>query len=743
MRAMTAWCVRHRRWVLVGWVVALIGLTLISQGVGSSYTNDLSLHGAPSYQAELLLAQASPAARADHENIVIAVPHGTVTAPAVRHRVEAMLARVAALDNVASVASPYAAGAGRISPSGQVAIATVTLAPPTPTTPANAGQVFIATASAGMGPGIQIAFQGHISAASNQAGITTVAIGAAAALVVLFLVFGSLLAASLPLITAGIALGISVAVISLLSRVLAVASFSSQLSLLIGLGVGVDYALFIVTRYRQGLKRGKSIDQAIIEAVDTSGRAVLFAGMTVCIALMGMFTLGISFLYGVAIAASIAVLLTVIAALTLLPALLGFFGTRILRRTAHGARGGGRLAGADASPRWTRWARIVRERPVLVATAATVLLMLLAVPFFAMRLGSADAGTDRPGSTSRTAYDLVARGFGPGANGPLQLVAQVDGPSQQAAFINVVAAVGRTPDVVGVTRPALIRSANAGMGVASATVYPRGAPQDASTSALLATLRDRVIPTASTDGLRVFVGGQTATINDFSSAIAAKLPLFIGAVLGLSFLLMLIVFRSLMIPAIAAFMNLLTAGASFGLITAVFQWGWLNSVFPNGTTGPIEPFVPVMMFAIVFGLSMDYQVFLVTRIYEEWHRTGDTQVAVTRGLAATGRTITAAAAIMVLVFAAFILGGDRVIELFGLGLAGAVFLDALVVRSALVPALMFLGGRANWWMPRQLDRALPHLNVEGDTDIAPQPPALPRPATTRPIAQPVLQKTTA
>lgn len=744
MRTMTSWCVRHRRWVLVGWVMALIGLTLVGQRVGSSYTNDLSLHGTQSYRAETLISQSSPTARADHETIVIGVSHGTVTTPAVRHRVEAMLARVAALENVTSVASPYGPrGGGQISPSRQVAIATVTMETPTPTTPANAGQVFVNTATAGMGHGIQIAVEGHIASASSQTGITTVAIGAGAALVVLFLVFGSVLAASLPLITAGIALGISVAVISLLSRVLDVASFSSQLSLLIGLGVGVDYALFIVTRYRQGLKRGTPINQAIIDAVDTSGRAVLFAGLTVCIALMGMFTLGISFLYGVAIAASIAVLLTVLAALTLLPALLGFFGAHILRRKARRAHSGGRGVATDVSPRWTRWARSVRERPAIIAAAATVLLLLLAVPFFSMRLGAADAGTDRPGSTTRTAYDLVARGFGPGANGPLELVATVDGHVQQVAFTKVLAAVGRTADVAGVTQPALTRGTNGHPDVVSASVYPNGSPQDASTTALLTTLRDQVIPTATTSGLRVLVGGQTATINDFSSAIAAKLPLFIGAVLGLSFLLLLLVFRSLMIPALAAFMNLLTAGASFGLITAVFQWGWLDSVLPNGTTGPIEPFVPVMMFAIVFGLSMDYQVFLVTRIYEEWHRTGDTQAAVSRGLAATGRTITAAAAIMVLVFAAFILGGDRVIELFGLGLAGAVFLDAVVVRSALVPALMFLGGRANWWMPRRLDRMLPHLNVEGDTDREPQRAVAPHKPATRPLAHPVLSKSTA
>jgi len=744
MRAVTAWCVHRRRWVLAGWIVALLGLTLISQCVGSGYTNDLSLHGTQSYRAETLLAQASPASRADHEQIVVGVSHGTVTTPPARARIEAMLGRVASLTDVASVASPYVPGSGgQISPSGQVAIAPITMAPSTPTTPANADQVFLTTATSAGGHGLTIGIKGGIASASSQGGITTVAIGAGAALVVLFLVFGSLLAATLPLITTGIALGISVAVIALMSRIIEVASFSSQLSLLIGLGVGVDYALFVVTRYRQGLKRGKTVDQAIVEAIDTSGRAVLFAGLTVCIALMGMFALGIGFLYGVAIAASITVLLTVIATLTLLPALLGFFRTRVLRRKSRHADSGGRRLATDSSPRWARWAGAVRERPLAVAAAAALLMVLLAAPFFAMRLGSADAGTDPAGTPTRTAYDLIAKGFGPGTNGPLMLVAQVDGPGQRAAFERVLADVSHTAGVVGVSPISLVRGIDGAPDVASANVSPQGAPQDASTSTLLATLRDRIIPADSTDGVRVLIGGQTATINDFSAAIAAKLPLFIGAVLGLSFLLLMLVFRSLMIPAIAAIMNLLTAGASFGLITVVFQWGWLDAIFPNGSTGPIEPFVPVMMFAIVFGLSMDYQVFLVTRIYEEWHRTGDTRVAVTRGLAATGRTITAAAAIMVLVFAAFILGGNRVIELFGLGLAGAVFLDALVVRSALVPAVMYLGGKANWWMPRQLDRVLPHLNVEGGVEPASEQPAEPATPAPRPVARPVLAKTPA
>jgi RND superfamily putative drug exporter len=531
----------------------------------------------------------------------------------------------------------------------------------------------------------------------------------------------------LPLLTAGIALGSSVALISLLSHLISTATFSSELALLIGLGVGVDYALFIVTRFRQGLQRGKPTDQAIIDAVDTSGRAVMFAGITVCIALLGMFALGVSFLYGVAVAASVAVMATVFAALTLLPALLGFMGSRVLGRRARRALADGRLTTSDESPGWARWAGMLRARPALIAGAAAVLMIVIAIPFFSMRLGSADSGSDPSGSTTRKAYDLLATGFGPGYNGPLQLVAQVDGGAQEAAFSKVAAAVAQTKGVVRVTPTTVIPGHGGQPGVALADVYPTGSPQDASTTTLLHHLRDQTVPDASGgSGVQVLVGGQTAIFDDFSTVLSSKLPLFIGVVVLLSFLLLIAVFRSLLIPTVAAAMNLLTAGASFGVITAVFQWGWAASLLGVDKTGPIEAFVPVMMFAIVFGLSMDYQVFLVTRIFEEWHRRRDNREAVTHGLAATGRTITAAAAIMVLVFGAFILGGERVIKLFGLGLAGAVLLDALIIRSVLVPGLMLLAGKANWWLPRSLDRVLPRLNVEGNVGDEIQPTHPPR-----------------
>jgi RND superfamily putative drug exporter len=725
--------------VLVGWIAALAGLTLIGQTVGSSYKDTFSLNGTPSFEAQALLAKVAPKASGDVEQVVIAAKSGRVTDPAIRGRVEAMLAKLAALPAVASVSSPYGRlGANEISPSGQVAFANVTLRQQAiKITPAQAKQ-FVAAAQSTAGGGLEVEVGGQVGKLAESTSISTVGFGAAAALIVLLIVFGSPLAAALPLVTAGFALGAATAATGLLSHLINMASFSSQLSLLIGLGVGVDYALFIVTRYRQGLMRGHTPERAAVDALDTSGRAVMFAGMTVCIALLGMFALGVSFLYGVAIAASVTVFLTVVSALTLLPALLGFFGTRTLGRRQRRALKAGELSARDASSGWSRWAANLQARPAVFAAAATALMVVIAIPFLSMRLGSADSGSDPASSTTRKAYDLLARGFGPGYNGPLQLVASVSGPGQRAAFAKVLDTIAHAGGVVRVTPPVAFAGARGGPGVALAQAYPAGSPQDASTTSLLHHLRDQIVPAASAgSGVQVLIGGQTAIFDDFAGVLSSKLPLFIGVVVLLSFVLLTAVFRSLVIPAMAALMNLLSAGAGFGVITAVFQWGWGASLLGIDKNGPIEAFVPVMMFAILFGLSMDYQVFLVSRIYEEWHRSGDNRIAVTRGLAATGRTITAAAAIMVLVFAAFILGGQRVIELFGLGLAGGVLIDALVIRSVLVPSLMLMIGKANWALPNGLDRILPHLNVEGSTtDDDPAPPT-PRPSQPGPVNAPL------
>jgi RND superfamily putative drug exporter len=718
VRRLARFCFTHRRLVLLGWVVALIGLTVIHSVAGSAYSDNFRLSGTQSFDAVNLLQRSAPRASGDTEQVVIAADHGRVTDPAVRAQVESMLARLARQPHVTEISSPYGPrGASQISPSGRVAFANVTFDVQDNKIKAAAAKNFVNAARSGSGNGVEIEVEGQVAQAANQQGPGGLPFGFLAAAVVLFLVFGSVLAMALPLLSAAFALGTAVAVIGLLSHVIQMASFSNELSLLIGLGVGVDYALFIVTRHRQGLLRGLSGEDAVVEAIDTSGRAVLFAGVIVCIAMLGMFALGVSFLYGVAVAASIAVALTVVAAETLLPALLGFFGTRVLRRRDRRALADGKLRTTDESEGWARWAASMQKRPALFAAVAAGVLVLLAIPFLSMRLGSADSGSDPAGTTTRKAYDLLAKGFGPGYNGPLQLVAQVSGPAQEAAFTRVEQAVAATQGVVGSTRPTFIPSRAPGLpGVALADIYPKGSPQDASTSDLLHTVRDQVVPAAERGtGLHVLVGGQTAIFDDFATVLSRKLPLFLAVVIGLSFLLLMTVFRSLVIPIVAAGMNLLSAAAAFGVVTAVFQDGIGSSLLGIDKTGPIEAFVPVFMFAILFGLSMDYEVFLVTRIYEEWHRRRNNREAVAHGLAATGRTITAAAAIMVLVFGAFILGGQRIIDLFGVGLATAVLLDALIVRSVLVPALMLIIGDANWWLPAWLERLLPHLRVEGAT----------------------------
>ncbi len=719
MRAIATWCVRHRGTVLLGWLAGLVLLAGLVSQVGTGYENSFSLKGTQSFEAQQLLQKAAPKASGDREQIVLGVDHGSVSDPAVRQRAEKMLANVASLPEVASVSSPFTSeGAGQISKTGQVAFAAVTMTKLATAFSPEQAERFVNTARAGAGDGLQVEVAGQVAEQSERPNDSSAGLGAFAALIVLLIVFGSVLAALLPLITAGVALGVGVSVIGLLSNVLTMADFSSELSVLIGLGVGVDYALFIVTRYRQGLEQGKTVEDAIVDALDTSGRAVMFAGITVCIALLGMFALGVSFLYGVAIAATIVVAFTVLSALTLLPALLAFMGTRVLGRSRRRKLAAGLVDPPSESGFWKRWTGALQARPAVFALGAVVLMGALAIPFFSMRLGSSDAGADPAGTTTHNAYELLVKGFGPGYNGPLQLVAEVDSAAQKAAFTKTLRAASNTAGVAAVTPATTLPGTSGGRQVMFANVYPSSSPQAASTSTLLSQLRDDVVPhTTAGTGLHVLIGGQTAIFTDFAAVLSAKLPLFIGVVVLLSFLLLAAVFRSIAIPLMAAAMNMLSAAAAFGVLVAVFQWGWAGSLLGVTETGPIEAFIPVMMFAILFGLSMDYEVFLVSRIYEEWHRTGDNTLAVTRGLQATGRTITAAAVIMVLVFGSFMLGGQVVIKMFGLGLAGAVLLDALVVRMALVPALMLLLGELNWKLPRVLDRILPHLNVEGSADV--------------------------
>jgi RND superfamily putative drug exporter len=725
MRTLARWCFRHRWIVLIGWIVALVGLNVIHGAAGSDYKDEFKLSGTDSFDALNLLQKSAPKASGDQEQLVVAVKDGKLTDPQAKARVETVLNAVEKMPHVASVASPFDAGnEAQVSQNGQIAFATVTLDDDVVGVPVEATKDIVDKVQSFSKDGLQVEIGGQAIEQERQqeSGAGGTVIGFVAALAVLLVVFGSFLAAILPLLTAAFALGVGVAVIGLLSHVLTMASFSSQLSLLIGLGVGVDYALFIVTRYRQEIMRGATPEDAAVNSLDTSGRAVLFAGITVCIALLGMFALGVSFLYGVATAASIVVAFTVLAALTLLPAFLALFGKRVLTGKQRRAVAAGELAVTDESPAWARWADILNKRPVVLALSATVVMLLLATPALTMRLGSSDAGNDPSDSTTFKAYDLLAKGFGPGFNGPLQLVAEIKDDTGKAAFTRVVDAVRNTDGVVAATKPVIV-----GDNIALAQVYPQHSPQDEATSGLVKHLRDNVVPPAEQGQVDALVGGSTAIGIDFSKVLGDKLPLFIGIVVLLSFLLLMAVFRSLVIPAMAAVMNLLSVVAAFGVVVAVFQHGWGAELIGVDRTGPIEAFLPVMVFAILFGLSMDYEVFLVSRIYEEWHKRGDNREAIKHGLAATGRTITAAAAIMVLVFGAFILGGERVIKLFGIGLAGAVFLDALIVRSVLVPGLMLTVGKANWWLPSWLDRIVPRLNVEGQASSTSEP-ALPEAA---------------
>jgi RND superfamily putative drug exporter len=717
MRKLATWCFRHRAITLIAWIVGLVALTAIHSAAGSAFSDNFDLPKTQSFDAIKLLERNAPKASGETDQVVMAVTHGKITDPAVRARAQALFATLLRQPHVSSIGSPYSSGAARqISPSGQIAFANLTFdaASNHNQITTTAAKTLVSKVTGASGHGVEFEVEGNIAQSGNQGNQSSgLLFGFLAAAIVLFIVFGSVLAMLLPLVTAAISLGTATAVIGLMTHVLNMASFSTELALLIGLGVGIDYALFIVTRYRQGLLRGLSREQAVVESLDTSGRAVLFAGVIVCIAMLGMFALGVSFLYGVAVAAAIAVAFTVLTALTLLPAMLGFVGGLVPRRRERRALREGSLSVTDESPAWARWTAAMTKRPAAFAAVSGLVMILLAIPFFSMRLGSADAGSDPAGTTTRKAYDLLAKGFGPGYNGPLELVAEVNSAAQRAAFLRVEQAVASTPGVVGATAAHVIRGVDGHASVAIADVYPKGSPQDASTTDLLQRVRNQVVPAASKGtGLTVLVAGTTAIFADFSHVLARKLPLFIGIVVLLSFLLLMAVFRSLVIPLTAAVMNLLSAGAAFGVVTAVFQYGWGKSLL-GITSGPIEAFLPVLMFPILFGLSMDYEVFLVSRIYEEWHRRGDNREAVNHGLAATGRTITAAAAIMVLVFGAFVLGGERIIELFGVGLAGAVLLDAVIVRSVLVPAVMMLFGDRNWRIPGWLDRVLPHLNVEG------------------------------
>ncbi len=732
MSAMAHWCHRHRRLVLLIWIVVFLGLFGISRGVGSSYANQFTLPATDSSRALDLLSAEFPAASGEADTIVWRVDTGSVTDASVRARIEPMLTQVRETARVKAVTSPYSdVGARQISKDGRIAFASVVWDGRGANISSTAVKRVIALADAARAPNLQVELGGPAiqnAGGRGPQGLSEI-IGIVGAGVVIFLAFGSLLAMLLPLITALIGIGAGLSVVALMSHVFDIAVFGPTLATLIGLGVGVDYALFIVSRHRTNLRRGMNVEASTALAVNTSGRAVIFAGVTVIIALLGLFTVGVSFLYGLAVSAAIVVAFTVIASVTLLPALLGFFGDKVLnKRVRRALAADGPVGGENLSPRWWAWGKLVERRPVVLSIGAVLILVVLAIPFLSLRLGTSDQGNNAKSTTTRQAYDLLATGFGPGFNGPFTVAAATTGQADLPALEKLAGAIRATPGVASVQAPRIAPTGKA----AVITVYPTTAPQDAATTTLLHDLRDHVIPGAGYTQ-PVYVGGVTPIYADFADVISGKLPIFIAVVVGLAFLLLATAFRSLVIPLVASVMNLLAAGAAFGVVTAVFQYGWAGSVVGIGKAGPVEPFLPVMMFAILFGLSMDYEVFLVSRMHEDWlhrdPRKGSDRAAnseaVTRGQAETGQVITAAASIMVLVFVSFVFGGERVIKEFGIGLATAILIDALLVRTVLVPAVMHLLGKSNWWIPKWLDRVLPRLSVEGPAEPVARPDPAP------------------
>jgi RND superfamily putative drug exporter len=712
MRRFATWTTGHRKTVIIGWIVALIGMMAISGAVGDDFSEEFKLPDSDSKQALDLLEKRFPAQSGDAAQIVFKADQG-VEAPAVKQKMEGVFAKVAKFPHVSEVASPYAGdGAAAISEDGKIAYATVQYDVTTEKIDEEKTEEIIAIAQGAGGDGLQVELGGApITEAQEEEGDISFLVGLGAAVVVLLITFGSAVAMGLPILTALFALGVAFALITLGTHVFPTADFAPILAGMIGLGVGIDYALFIVTRFRNCLDEGVEPREAAIKAVDTAGRAVLFAGITVIISLMGMFLLGLSFLYGVAAAAALAVLFTMIGALTLLPALLTIVGHRIdrLRIPGLGKRGGSE--GEDG--RWFRWSRAIQRRPVLAALISGGLLLLLCVPTLSLRLGVNDAGTEPTEKTTRQAYDLLAEGFGPGFNGPLVIASALPQKGDDSGVEELRSALDAEAGVAGTTPVVL----NPAKDTAVFQVYPATSPQSTETTDLLDHIRgDLIPPIEAQTGTEVHVGGINAIFEDFGKAISEKLPLFIGVVVLLSALLLMIVFRSIWVPLKAVAMNLLSIGAAFGLVVAVFQWGWGAELIGVDKTGPIISFFPIFLFSIIFGLSMDYEVFLMSRIHEEWEDRKNATEAVTRGLALTGRVITAAAAIMVTVFLSFMLGPDRIIKLFGLGLASAVFIDAVIIRSVLVPAVMQLLGARAWAFPDWLDKILPRLHVEPEEE---------------------------
>ncbi|HEY3193572.1 MAG TPA: MMPL family transporter [Solirubrobacterales bacterium] len=688
--------------MVLAWIAAMVLIIGVGSALKGENKADYNTPGSDSKAASDITEQRFGGYSAQEVYVTWKHPAGAQS-PAVQQRMNAFFAQAEKVQNIAGH-TPI-----RYSQNGQIGTTTLPLTVPGWDVTKDQGTKLIDAAQANDGNGLEIKLGGDpINRAEEQS--SPEGVGFFGAAIVLLIAFGSVVAAGLPLSIALIGLGISSAgLIPLLANVIDVPDWTTAVSGLIGIGVGIDYSLLVLTRFRSAMNGGKNRHDAVVEAITTAGRSVIIAGLTVVIAVLGLFLTGLSYMYGVALSAAIAVLVVMLAAISLLPALLSYLGPRVDRlRIPLLGRTLRTEANGKESPA-ARWSHMVQRHPWSAAIVATAILLALAAPALGMRLGFPDAGNDPPGTMTRQSYDLTAEGFGPGTNGPVVLAAELQDPSQKTTMDSLANRIKSDPDVAFVSPVRINPPGDAAL----ITVVPKSSPQDSATSDLVRQLRDDTIPTAvGSSGIQVKVGGVTAALEDQSNYMKDRLPLFIAGVVGLSFLLLLVAFHSPFISLKAAVMNLLSVSAAYGVMTLAANGGGLSNLIGIDHEVPVAPFMPVMMFAILFGLSMDYEVFLISRIREEYLKDGDTRRAVADGLAKTARVITAAAAIMVVVFLAFVTSSQVFLKLFGIGLASAVFLDATLIRMVLVPAVMQLLGKRNWWIPDWLERILPRLDVE-------------------------------
>jgi RND superfamily putative drug exporter len=703
--------VRRRRLVLVAWLAIAAATVGLGSTVGIRFADSFEVPGAEAQRVVELLATRFPAVSGAQATIVFHAATGTLRDEARAKAVAAVIADVAGQPHVIAVDDPLRADAtGNTSQDGAFAFASVRFDVSNGALGAPAvDRLKEAAAAAGPASGLEVEFGGELIDFNYESRTGEAeGLGLLAAIVILVFAFGSLVAVGLPLGTAIISLLMGLSTMGLVGNLVDIPTAAPTLAAMLGLGTGIDYALFIVTRFREGLSKGLSVEKAVGQAIATSGRAVVLAGGTVVIAILGLWIAGIPLIGFLGLASAVVVAINVVAAITLLPALLGFAGRRIDRFHVPGLR---RFSGHPSaeSGAWTAWGQRVSGCPWRFLFLGLVILLVLSAPVLDLRLGELDDSAAPPDSTQRHAYDLLVQGFGPGFTSPLVIVAELPAGSGAGSLESLATAIGADPGVVAVTPPQI----NLVVDTAVFTVVPRTAGQDPLTSQLVHRLRETVLPAATTGtGIAVAVGGSTAFFIDMSERVADRLPLLIGAVLAVSFLLLTLMFRSLLVPLKAIVLNLLAIGAAYGVVVAVFQWGYGLGIVGLTETVPISSFVPMLMFAVLFGLSMDYEVFLLSRVREAYLVGADNERAVVAGIARTGRVITSAALIMISVFGAFVLDSDPLIKMFGVGLATAVLVDATIVRLVLVPATMTLLGDSNWWLPGWLSRVLPHLGLD-------------------------------